>query len=93
MSRPGLGNLNPGGSINTTFGAQNATIGNPLLDPYRANNYDLSFEWYPAQGSLVGVALFYKDVGSTIQNITAIEPYGNTGLPISLLADKYYSKK
>jgi TonB-dependent receptor len=85
MSRPGLGNLNPGGSINTTFGAQNATIGNPLLDPYRANNYDLSFEWYPAQGSLDGVALFYKDVGSTIQNITAIEPYGNTGLPISLL--------
>jgi iron complex outermembrane recepter protein len=85
MARPGLGNLNPGGSINTTFGAQNATIGNPLLDPYRASNYDLSFEWYPGQGTLLGMALFYKDVGSTIQNITALEPYGNTGLPISLL--------
>ncbi|MEO5493670.1 MAG: TonB-dependent receptor [Sphingomonas sp.] len=85
MSRPGLGNLNPGGSINTTFGAQTASIGNPLLDPYRAKNYDLSFEYYPQKGAFYGIALFYKDVGSTIQTIASLEPYGNTGLPLSLL--------
>ena len=85
MARPGLGNLNPGGSINTTFGAQVATIGNPLLKPYRAKNYDLSLEYYPQKGAFYGIALFYKDVGSTIQTLASLEPYGNTGLPLNLL--------
>ena len=85
MARPGLANLSPGGSVNTAFGAQTATIGNPLLNPYRAKNYDLSFEWYPGKGALVGVALFYKDVGSVINTLASFEPYGNTGLPLSLL--------
>jgi TonB-dependent receptor len=85
MARPGFNAVNPGGSINTTFGAQSATIGNPLLDPYRAKNYDLSLEWYPQKGAFYGVALFYKDIGSTIQNLAAQEAFGNTGLPLSLL--------
>jgi TonB-dependent receptor len=85
MARPGLGNLNPGGSINTTFGAQVASIGNPLLKPYRAKNYDLSLEYYPEKGAFYGIALFYKDVGSTIQTLASLEPYGNTGLPLNLL--------
>lgn len=85
MARPGFNALTPGGSVNTTFGAQSATIGNPLLDPYRAKNYDLSFEYYPQKGAFYGVALFYKDVGSTIQNLAAQEAYSNTGLPLSLL--------
>ncbi|MFM5931169.1 MAG: TonB-dependent receptor, partial [Novosphingobium sp.] len=85
MARPGFSSLTPGGSLNTNFGAQTATIGNPLLQPYRANNYDLSFEYYPQKGAFYGVALFYKDVGSTIQNLASQEPFGNTGLPLSLL--------
>lgn len=85
MARPGLANLSPGGTVNTNFGAQSASIGNPLLNPYRAKNYDLSFEWYPGKGALVGVALFYKDVGSVINTLAAQEPFGNTGLPLSLL--------
>ncbi|MBC2667630.1 TonB-dependent receptor [Novosphingobium piscinae] len=85
MARPGLGSLNPGGSLNTNFGAQSAAIGNPLLAPYRAKNYDLSLEWYPRRGMFYAVTLFYKDVGSTIQSLAAQEPFGNTGLPVSLL--------
>ena len=85
MARPSLGNLNPGGSINTTFGAQSASIGNPLLQPFRAKNYDLSLEFYPQKGAFYGIALFYKDVSSTIQTLASLEPYGNTGLPLSLL--------
>lgn len=85
MSRPAFASLTPGGSVNTTFGAQSATIGNPLLNPYRAKNYDLSLEWYPSKGAFYGIALFYKDVLSTIQNLAAQEPFGNTGLPLSLL--------
>jgi len=85
MARPSFAALTPGGTVNTTFGAQSAVIGNPLLNPYRAKNYDLSFEWYPEKGALYGVALFYKQIGSTIQNLAAQEPYGATGLPLSLL--------
>lgn len=85
MARPGFSALTPGGSLNTNFGAQTATIGNPLLQPYRAKNYDLSLEYYPQKGAFYGIALFYKDVGSTIQNLASQEAFGNTGLPLSLL--------
>ena len=50
MARPQLGNLSPGGSINTT-GQLSITTGNPLLDPFRANTLDASFEWYFAPES------------------------------------------
>ena len=43
------------------------TTGNPNLDPYRANAYDLSGEWYFAKGALLSVALFYKDIKSLVQ--------------------------
>lgn len=85
MARPGLAALNPGGSVNTTFGAQSATIGNPFLEPYRAKNYDLSLEWYPQKGAFYGVSLFYRKVGTMIQNLFSLEPYGDIGLPLSLL--------
>ena len=45
MARPQLGNLSPGGTINTT-GQLTITTGNPLLDPFRATTFDASFEWY-----------------------------------------------
>lgn len=85
MARPTLGYLSPGGSVNTTFGAETATIGNPYLNPFRAKNYDFSLEWYPQKGAILSAALFYKDVGSNIQQFTVIEPYSATGLPASLL--------
>nr|WP_246426236.1 TonB-dependent receptor [Sphingomonas kyeonggiensis] len=48
------------------------TRGNPDLKPRTSNNFDLSFEWYPTRGSLVSLALFYKDIKNLIfaQNIT-----------------------
>jgi iron complex outermembrane receptor protein len=44
------------------------TGGNPTLDPYRADQFDLSFEWYFAPESLLSATLFYKDVQSYIVN-------------------------
>jgi TonB-dependent receptor len=85
MARPGFSAVTPGGSVNTTFGAQSATIGNPFLKPYQAKNFDLSFEWYPQKGALYGVALFYRKIDTMIQNLFSLEPYGDTGLPLSLL--------
>ena len=84
MARPQLGNMSPGGSINTT-GQLSITTGNPLLDPFRATTFDASFEWYFAPESLIAVGLFYKDIGTFIQTLRTELPFNATGLPLALL--------
>jgi TonB-dependent receptor len=83
MSRPDLGNLTPSASVTVT--TQNATVNNPFLDPIRANTADLGLEWYFAEGSMLSVAYFYKDIETYIQRITQRVPYNTLGLPDSLL--------
>jgi len=85
MSRPQLPALTPGGSITNTPGSQALTIGNPKLDPIRANTVDLSAEWYPDKETLVSVGVFFKDITSYVQTIRRSIPYRETGLPESLL--------
>ncbi|WDI30079.1 TonB-dependent receptor [Hyphococcus flavus] len=86
MARPSLGNLTPGGSIDTFTGPPYAIeFGNPGLDPFRATNLDLSFEWYFAEESLLAVGLFYKDVGSFFTETDTIETtFSQSGLPASV---------
>ena len=75
MSRPAINLLVPAascilGSGSAQFGGDgvdNCTAGNPDLKPYRATNYDLSFEYYPNRDSLLSVALFKKDIDSYIR--------------------------
>jgi iron complex outermembrane receptor protein len=49
------------------------TGGNPQLDPFRADQFDVSLEWYFAPEALVSAALFYKDMQSYIVNGTGTE--------------------
>jgi iron complex outermembrane receptor protein len=49
------------------------TGGNPELDPYRANQFDLAAEWYFNEDSLLSAGLFYKDMQSYIINGTGPE--------------------
>lgn len=83
MARPDLPQLTPGGSITNT--SATLTIGNPYLEPIKANTLDLSFEWYPDRGTLFTVGLFYKDIKSYIQTISDTIPFSETGLPESML--------
>ncbi len=64
MTRPDYNEIAPRTSLNP--GALSGTSGNPDLDPFRANQADLSIEWYPGAGRIFGAALFYKDVKSFI---------------------------
>ncbi|MDZ4362848.1 TonB-dependent receptor [Brevundimonas sp.] len=67
IARPGLDDLRP--SVNTyIFGAPAAFGGNPLLEPYRANQVDLTYEHYFNADTAITVALFYKDLDSFIAN-------------------------
>ncbi|MBL8521626.1 MAG: TonB-dependent receptor [Betaproteobacteria bacterium] len=88
MARPQLGNLNPGGTISTT-GTLSITAGNPLLQPFRAKAYDTSFEWYFAKNGFLGLGLFYKDIGTYIQNLRTNIPYNETGFPLSFLPSNF----
>ena len=85
MSRPGLGSLTPGVTVSVSGSAKTVSGGNPLLDPVRAKSYDLGFEWYIGEGAMLGAALFYKDIGSYIQNTRETRVYADSGLPASLL--------
>ncbi len=83
MSRPTLGDLTPGGSVAPT--TRTVSYGNPLLDPFRATNYDASIEWYFQKEGLLALAVFYKDIDSFITSITEPIPFNQLGLPNDLL--------
>lgn len=40
--------------------------GNPYMEPWRADNYDLSYEWYFNEGGMVSLGLFRVDVETSI---------------------------
>ena len=83
MSRPGLGSLTPGATVTVTGGARTVSGGNPDLDPIRATNVDLGFEWYFHEGAMLGVGLFYKDIESFVQTTRETAPVLHSGLPAS----------
>ena len=64
MARPDYTDIAP--TVNLNVGSLSGTSGNPNLDPYRANQFDVSLEWYPNKDTIVAGALFYKDIESFI---------------------------
>lgn len=74
LARPPIGALSPVRSFvgNPNIGRRNVGSGNPALLPYISDNFDLSFEWYYAEGSYASIGAFYKQVdnflvGTTVQ--------------------------
>ncbi|WP_308366304.1 MULTISPECIES: TonB-dependent receptor [unclassified Microbulbifer] len=62
-----------------------ANSGNPGLLPMEADQYDLTAEWYFAEGALVSVGLFQKDLSDTTTSETVVVPWSSLGLPDSAL--------
>ncbi len=79
MTRPTLGNLTPGGSVDG-FNYK-ISYGNPDLQPYRATNFDLGAEWYFAPGAIFSVAGFVKKIESFPVSQAYSATYASTGLP------------
>lgn len=86
MARPGLGNLSPG--VNITVSGAARTVGgqNPLLEPFRADTYDLGVEWYFAEDALLSASFFYKNIDSFVQTTRQTGTFDQNpfGLPASL---------
>ncbi|MDE1916977.1 MAG: TonB-dependent receptor [Sphingomonadales bacterium] len=72
------GGLNLNYAIDTTTNppvfhvAGGSSNGNPQLDPWRSNNYDLSLEYYIGRQNLISLGLFRIDVQSFIQSATIL---------------------
>lgn len=70
------GGLNVNYAIDTTtnppvFGATGANSrGNPQLEPWRADNAEVSLEYYTGRSSLIAAGAFYINVQSFIENAT-----------------------
>ena len=83
MTRPSLGNLTPGGSVDG-FNYK-VSFGNPQLDPFRATAFDVGAEWYFARESAVTVSLFKKNIESFPLSVTRTGTFASTGLPTSVI--------
>ena len=66
ISRPPLDALVTGFSLSATGNPRTGGGGNPQLDPFKADQLDLSYEWYFHNESLLAVAPFFKDVKTYI---------------------------
>src|SRR5690554_45282 len=66
----GLGRKYYSDNMGTHFQVTSATEnGNPNLEPWRSQNFDLSFEYYFADTNMVSAGLFYLDIEDSITTI------------------------
>jgi iron complex outermembrane receptor protein len=70
VARPRMSDMRAGiaAGVSQTTLEWNGSGGNPQLQPWRANSYDLSLEHYFNKGSYVSAAYFFKDLKSYIYN-------------------------
>jgi len=84
ISRPSLTKLSPGVklSINNELVGVSGTakLGNPNLEPIKATNLDLSYEWYYSKTSMLSTAIFYKDLDSVVGTSPIRTPIEISGL-------------
>jgi TonB-dependent receptor len=82
MARPDLTSLVASTSVSVSGTSFTVKTGNPDLMPFLAWSYDLAWEWYPAHGALVSVALFRKEISSLVTTRTLNIPF--TGNPFGV---------
>jgi TonB-dependent receptor len=58
--------------------------GNPNTQPLMSWNYDVAFEWYPNEDSIVAVSLYYKQFNGGFQQQTVLENFTVDGVDVAL---------
>lgn len=64
----------------TIAGDDTCVAGNPYLQPYRADQYDINAAWYPNADTVVSVGYYYKNITSFIlptQLVTGVDLFGD----------------
>lgn len=79
LTRPTMSQMSPATTFNEPR-RQNLTAsgGNPALKPFRADNWDLAWEWYYQDQNLLSFTVFNKEVEDFIVTLTGAETYNMT---------------
>lgn len=70
--------------VSAAFDRYTAESGNPFLKPMESYNYDLSLEWYFAEGSSLTASVFYKDLSNYFINGVNVRDFTNNGVTQSV---------
>jgi len=71
LTRPDLNQLAPSETVaGIDESGGKGSRGNPSLQPYTSNNFDIGIEWYPQKAALLGLTLFRKDISGFIDTTT-----------------------
>lgn len=62
--RPAFGEMAPFAIVNDD--RDEVELGNPLLEPYEADNFDIGVEFYPTDLSVISIGGFYKSIENAI---------------------------
>ena len=75
IGRPNWGDLNAAQTLGSParYDGGGGGSGNPALKPLVSKNFDLSYEWYYAEGSYLSVGYFYKKIDNFIARQTQRE--------------------
>ncbi len=79
IARPGFQQITPGASI--SIGDATVQVGNPALKPTLGQNFDATLEYYPGDGQIAALGLFYKQFKDYIlQSQLIVSGYDFPGL-------------
>ncbi|WP_299007601.1 TonB-dependent receptor [uncultured Caulobacter sp.] len=81
INRPALGAYAMNGSISVDGSTVTVSTGNPNLDPYKSDEFDLSAEWYFGGVGMLTAGVFHKNIDGLVSSQTTTNvTYASTGL-------------
>jgi TonB-dependent receptor len=90
IARPGFEQITPGASISISNAA--VTVGNPALKPTLGQNFDATLEYYPGDGQIAALGLFYKQFKDYILlSQVIVSGYGFPGLTNTITTVQTYT--
>lgn len=66
LSRPGFTQFAPITNVEIDGDEVSGSVGNPDLEPYLADNFDVAFEWYGDGIDFASIGLFHKSIDNAI---------------------------
>jgi TonB-dependent receptor len=81
VNRPALGAYAMNGTISVDGANVSVSTGNPNLDPYKSDEFDLAAEWYFGGVGMLTAGVFHKNIDGLIASQTTNNvTYASTGL-------------
>jgi iron complex outermembrane receptor protein len=81
INRPSLAAYAMNGTISVDGANVTVSTGNPSLDPYTSDEFDLSAEWYFGSIGMLTAGVFHKKIDGLVSSQTVNNvPYASTGL-------------